>query len=201
MRKFLCFKKILSDMFTSIDDSRTPVWQRRSWMALPAALVLFVGLFLSLPASAQTTVAEATARTVVPVDASENSQQGVSSDRVPAVEEIPPLTRSISISLEEASLKEALNRVAAKGELEVSYLEELVEGRDVISLELEAVTVREALAELLRGTDLRLVKAVGSVRAKRPGATKDLAAERPESGSGLVFGEPEARDDQWDGYG
>jgi len=148
-------------MFTSADDSRFSVWQRGSWMARSAVLVSFLVL-LSLPVSAQTTVADASERTVAPVDVSVDSQRGSATERVPTVEKVPMLNQSISISLEQPSLKEALTSVAAEGDLEISYLEELVEGREVVSLNLEAVPLREALQEVLEGTNLRLVKAKGS---------------------------------------
>ncbi len=177
-------------MFRLTDDSHTRVWQRRSGMVLSTALVFCLGLFLNLPTSAQTTVADASEPTVVPAGVSVESSLGDSDRVVPSVEEVPTLNQSITISLEQPSLKGALTRVAAEGELGISYLEELVEGREVPSLALEAVTLRTALQKVLEGTNLRLVKVQGSQLVLVPRSnqvqTPGSMSETMEEQSGVV---------------
>ena len=154
-----------------------PVLQRRFWKALSAALIILLatGLLLALPASAQTSVAEAelveeSQGGAVPTASPESQRQEASGVRVPSVEEVPALGRTISVRLTEAPLEEALTRIAAKGDVNVSYLQETVAGGEAVTLSLEAISTREALAAALQGTGLQLKRAGGDqlVLVSRP---------------------------------
>jgi len=154
-----------------------PVLQRRFWKALSAALIILLatGLLLAVPASAQTSVAEAelveeSQGGAVPTASPESQRQEASGVRVPSVEEVPALGRTISVRLTEAPLEEALTRIAAKGDVNVSYLQETVAGGEAVTLSLEAISTREALAAALRGTGLQLKRAGGDqlVLVSRP---------------------------------
>ena len=136
---------------------------------LPVALMV-AGLLLSVPATAQTTVANArwvenadgeqTHEMSAPATSSTDQQWEVST-WVPSVEEVPALQRTVSIGMRSVSVAEGISRIAAKVGLSVSYLEETTPSDQTITLEMEAVPAREALVSALRGTDLRLVQASG----------------------------------------
>lgn len=72
-------------------------------------------------------------------------------------ENVSPLEQTISLSLEEATLGDALTRIASEGNLNISYLQESISEEKFFSLSLEAIPVGEALQRILRGTDLRVV--------------------------------------------
>lgn len=77
--------------------------------------------------------------------------------RTPSEEKASPLEQTISFSLEEATLEEALNRIAAEGNLNISFLQESVTERKIVSVSMEAVPARKALNQVLRGTNLQVV--------------------------------------------
>jgi hypothetical protein len=128
--------------------------------------LLGVGLIGGTTARAQTTYA---ARTSVEAE----SDQPERSDRSPVVSplqdtgalpsstEVPNLDRVISVDLTDATLEEALNHVADKARLEIGYLQETVSGAKRVTLQSQSISVRTALREVLKGTNLRLVATTG----------------------------------------
>lgn len=179
----------------TFSEPHTTVSQRLFAKALPAIVVilLFAGAPLILPASAQTPIAdtkgvEQSSDVPVLVIPYERQQQEASLPWLPSVDEVPALTRTISVSLREAALEEALIRIAAKGDLNISYLQETVADTKTVTLELESVAVREALLAVLHGSDLRLAQASGDqlVLVPRPAPqvepldSQETLREKPE---------------------
>lgn len=134
------------------------------------ACMVGLSLFLCLPASGQATYAtradqvmaageHLSADQVVPAAARRaSSLRPLSLSE--AASGLPALDREISVHLRGVTLERALKHVAAKGELNLVYLRETVSVEGV-TLEAEAVTVRDALREVLRGTGLELMRSRG----------------------------------------
>ena len=77
-------------------------------------------------------------------------------------EDLPvKLNTVISLRLKELSLEEALRSIAEKADLDLVYGSENVSIEKEVSLNLEHVTAQEALKEVLRGTELGLMKLRG----------------------------------------
>ena len=71
------------------------------------------------------------------------------------------LSTVISLRLERLSLEEALRRIAEKADLDLVYGSENVSVEKQVTLNLKHVTAQEALKEVLRGTELGLMKLSG----------------------------------------
>lgn len=171
-----------------------------SWNAVSSMSTVFLifGLLLAQPVSAQSPLADATPistnseasaeATSTPIARHARLHQDAAAI-VPPVNQMPELTREISVYMREVTVEEAVRRITEKGGLNVSYLEETVRGRKDVSMKLEAVSVREALVAVLKGTNLRLVRASGRqlVLTTRPEPQK-MAARAP---LGNLYRQPE----------
>lgn len=95
------------------------------------------------------------------VDPEASHFSGRQLEAVPSVSEVPNLAQTISVDLSEATLEESLKHIAAKANLDIGYLREFVAGVGGITIQKKSISAREALQQIVKDTNLRLVATTG----------------------------------------
>lgn len=155
-------------MLPSSEEILNRLRPQRVFTSLPvAALLLLLVIFLTpLSASAQTSANPSEILTQKPAEITisnySTADQSRASARVPSSDEVPALSRTVSVSLQDVSLEEAVLRVASKANLDISYLRESVSKAPLVSADLKAVSSQEALRTVLKGTDLQIIQVTGN---------------------------------------
>lgn len=144
---------------------------RRAGRALSVLLAGVLGLLLlASPAQGQSENGEAgkvmAASQYLSDNDSFDNQGAAAASSVPALRalrlskagsDVPALRRRISVQLREATVEQALKRIAREVGLELVYLREVVQVDKKVTLNAQEVSVREALREALRGTGLEIM--------------------------------------------
>ncbi len=98
---------------------------------------------------------------------------------------VPPLERVVSLDLRDVTLKTALKEIDRQANLHLAYSPRLVPVGRHVTIRKDSATVKEALSELLRGTEvIPVVTAAGNVMLVRTEAKKAA----PVAAEGVVWG-------------
>ncbi len=128
-------------------------------------------------------MAACAAASIVAAQDTVGARRIVSSSPSPvATASLPPLARVISIRLRDVPLSSALDTIAARGGVELSYSPDAIRGHPRVGVDLREVTVRRALETVLHGTGLELF-----VSDEGHAAIERRPAMTPAMIRGLVF--------------
>ncbi|PYP14746.1 MAG: hypothetical protein DMD52_12840, partial [Gemmatimonadetes bacterium] len=67
---------------------------------------------------------------------------------------VAPLRRTISLDLKDMSIRQALREIERHGGIEIAYGDDVLRARNRVSLQLEQITVQDAVVMALAGTGL-----------------------------------------------